>query len=90
MSLLSLAKIKGKRECNSHSSFGEKIVVEKANLCMKHQKGDQRNPGGKIQFEAPFHVSNVKIICPERKKVLVFATNGERREKSTALRRFLE
>lgn len=46
----------------------EKIVVEKANLCTKHQKGDQRNPGGKIQFEAPFHVSNVKIICPETKK----------------------
>ena len=47
------------------------------------RRGDQRNPGGKIQFEAPFHVSNVKIICPETKKVLVFATNGEKTGKST-------
>ncbi|QQS58780.1 50S ribosomal protein L24 [Candidatus Peregrinibacteria bacterium] len=46
----------------------ERIVVEKVNLCTKHQKRDQKSPGGKIQFEAPIHVSNVKIICPETKK----------------------
>jgi len=45
-----------------------RILVEKVNLVTKHQKAKGKAPGGRIQFEAPIHVSNVKIICPETKK----------------------
>ena len=45
-----------------------KVVVEKINLLTKHIKKTDKSPGGRIQFEAPISVSNVKIICPECKK----------------------
>lgn len=45
-----------------------KIVVEKVNLCTKHQKARRNLPAGKVEFEAPIDASNVKVICPETKK----------------------
>ena len=46
----------------------EKIVVEKVNIRTKHIKKTAQKPGEKIQFEAPLHVSNVKVICPSCSK----------------------
>ena len=46
-----------------------RVVVEGANLRKKHQKqqqtGGQRPlSAGIIEFEAPVHVSNVMLVCP--------------------------
>lgn len=45
-----------------------KIVVEKINIRTKHIKKTTTRPGEIIRFEAPFDVSNVKVICPRCKK----------------------
>jgi ribosomal protein L24, bacterial/organelle len=45
-----------------------RIVVEKVNLMTRHQKERGKQPGGRIQTEAPIAVSNVKVICPETGK----------------------
>lgn len=49
-------------------SQDEKIVVEKVNMRTKHVKKTQTRPGSKITFEAPLHVSNVMVVCPNCKK----------------------
>ncbi len=46
----------------------ERVVVQGANMRKKHQRqvqagGRTMNPGI-IQFEAPIHVSNVMVVCP--------------------------
>ncbi len=46
----------------------ERVVVQGANMRKKHQRqvqagGRTMNPGI-IQFEAPIHVSNVRLVCP--------------------------
>ncbi len=42
----------------------ERVVVEGVNIVTKHMRG---RPGvrqsGRIQFEAPIHVSNVVLVC---------------------------
>ncbi len=45
-----------------------KIVVEKVGLITRHQKERGKQPGGRIQYEAPIDASNVKVICPETGK----------------------
>jgi large subunit ribosomal protein L24 len=46
-----------------------RVVVSKVNFATKHQ--DARRAGrsqmqvGRIQFEAPIHVSNVMLVCPK-------------------------
>lgn len=45
-----------------------RIVVEKVNIMIKHQKARGKASGGRIEMEAPIDASNVKIICPETKK----------------------
>ena len=47
-----------------------RVVVSGVNLVKKHQKprptgGRTQAQGGIIEFEAPIHVSNVMLICPE-------------------------
>ncbi|MBC7093063.1 50S ribosomal protein L24 [Candidatus Bipolaricaulota bacterium] len=44
----------------------ERVLVEGVNIVTKHQRPTQtmREPGI-IKREAPIHVSNVKVICPE-------------------------
>ena len=44
------------------------LVIQKINLRKKHQRavqtqGRQLNPGI-IEFEAPLHISNVMLVCP--------------------------
>jgi large subunit ribosomal protein L24 len=46
-----------------------RIVVQNANIRKKHQRqvqsgGRTMNPGI-IQFEAPMHISNVRLVCPK-------------------------
>ncbi len=45
------------------------VVVEGVNMKKKHMKPTQQNPeGGKIEFEAPIHVSNVMAYDSKAKK----------------------
>jgi large subunit ribosomal protein L24 len=48
----------------------DRVVVSGVNMVKKHQKprptgGRSQAQGGIIEFEAPIHVSNVMLICPE-------------------------
>lgn len=41
----------------------DKVIVEGVNIIKKHAKPTQSNPdGGIMEYEAPFHVSNVMIV----------------------------
>ena len=43
-----------------------RVVVEKVNMIKKAMRPTQQNPqGGIATIEAPLHVSNVMLICPE-------------------------
>jgi large subunit ribosomal protein L24 len=43
----------------------ERVLIEGINFAKKHQRPTQRNPkGGIVEREAPIHVSNVMLICP--------------------------
>jgi len=42
-----------------------RVVVEGVNMVKKHQKPNGENPGGIVEIEAPIHVSNVQLVCPE-------------------------
>ena len=47
----------------------ERVVVEKVNMVTKAQRPTQANPqGGLLHVEAPLHVSNVALVCPECNK----------------------
>ena len=48
----------------------DRITVEKINMRTRHVRKTQTQPGEKIVYEAPFHASNVKIICPECHKAV--------------------
>jgi large subunit ribosomal protein L24 len=42
----------------------QKVVVENVNYVWKHlRKSQQRPEGGRLQKEAPIHVSNVRVVC---------------------------
>lgn len=41
-------------------------IVERINMIKRHTKGREMNQQGQIvEKEAPLHVSNVQLICPE-------------------------
>ncbi|HXF84095.1 MAG TPA: 50S ribosomal protein L24 [Anaerolineales bacterium] len=47
-----------------------RVVVQGVNIRTKHQKQIQTAAGrninpGRIQFEAPIHISNVMLVCPK-------------------------
>lgn len=48
------------------------VVVERVNIVKKHQKPMQAGRGqiqpGIIEFEAPIHLSNVMLVCPNCEK----------------------
>ncbi len=50
----------------------QRIVVERVNIVIKHQRPVQAGRGqiqpGRIEFEAPFHWSNVMLVCPQCKQ----------------------
>lgn len=39
-----------------------KVVVEGMNLTTKHLRGNAQQPGKKIEYPAPLHVSNVALV----------------------------
>lgn len=39
----------------------QKIVVENVNKAVKHVKRQGNNPGQRVEFNAPIHVSNVQV-----------------------------
>lgn len=47
----------------------EEVVIEHVNIRKKHQRPMQAGRGqvqaGIIQFEAPIHLSNVMLVCPQ-------------------------
>ncbi len=46
-----------------------KLLVERVNMVKRHQKGTgPQNPGGIVEKEAPLHISNVMVICPQTNK----------------------
>ena len=62
-----------------------RLVIEHVNVRKKHQRPVQAGRGqvqpGIIQFEAPIHVSNVMLVCPncsERTRVGVRRQEGRR------------
>ncbi len=48
----------------------DRVVVQGVNLIIKHQRrtGDVRTQTGRIEREAPIHISNVMLVCPSCKK----------------------
>ena len=44
----------------------DKVVVERINMTKRHTKPQEMNQQGQIvEKEAPIHVSNLQLICPE-------------------------
>lgn len=48
----------------------DRVVVQGVNLIIKHQRrtGDVRTQVGRIEREAPIHISNVLLVCPSCKE----------------------
>jgi large subunit ribosomal protein L24 len=48
----------------------DRVVVQGVNLIIKHQRrtGDVRTQIGRIEREAPIHISNVMLVCPSCKE----------------------
>jgi large subunit ribosomal protein L24 len=48
----------------------DQVVVQGVNLIIKHQRrtGDIRTQVGRIEREAPIHISNVLLVCPSCKE----------------------
>lgn len=43
-----------------------RVIVENVNVVIRHTKADGAgSPGGKIEKEAPIHISNVALLCPK-------------------------
>ncbi|WP_457574918.1 50S ribosomal protein L24 [Desulfolithobacter sp.] len=48
-----------------------RAVVERINMIKKHQKPvDATQPGQIIEREAPIHISNLMLVCPECAKTV--------------------
>jgi large subunit ribosomal protein L24 len=47
----------------------DRLVVQGVNVIVKHQRrtGDVRTQFGRIEMEAPLHISNVMLVCPSCK-----------------------
>ncbi len=47
----------------------KRVVVSGVNMVIKHQSaqraGRSQMQGGRIQFEAPFSLANVMLVCPK-------------------------
>jgi large subunit ribosomal protein L24 len=63
-------KIDRYRRKVSRDSDKDRVVVHGLHLIVKHQRrtGDVRTQVGRIEMEAPIHISNVMLVCPSCKK----------------------
>ncbi len=65
-----------------------KVTVEKVNIRTKHIKKTATSAGQRLQYEAPFSVSNVMLICPSCNKVTRVAhTNPDKGKKYRACKK---
>lgn len=48
--------------------MGEKVVVQGINKTIKHVKKRNEQPGERIEFFAPIHISNVGVVDPKTGK----------------------
>ena len=46
----------------------DRVVVEGVNIVKKHIKRGRAKQSGIVEVEAPLHVSNVRLICPNCKQ----------------------
>lgn len=46
----------------------DRIVIEGVNIVKKHIKRGRARQAGIVEVEAPLHVSNVRLICPNCKQ----------------------
>jgi large subunit ribosomal protein L24 len=47
----------------------ERVLIENINMKYKHMRPSNMNPkGGRVEKEAPVHISNVMLVCPECSK----------------------
>ncbi len=67
--------IRGYKIDRNHRRVGrdydkDRVVVQGVNLIVKHQRrtGDVRTQVGRIEREAPIHMSNVMLVCPSCKE----------------------
>ena len=42
-----------------------RVIVENVNMVTRHTKPGPGSAGGKIEKEAPLHISNVALLCPK-------------------------
>ena len=74
-------KIDRRRRKVARDHNKDKVVVQGVNLVIKHQRrtGDVRTQVGRIEREAPIHISNVMLICPACKEAtrVGFQTGGD-------------
>jgi len=47
---------------------GDRVTVEGINKMVRHRKGKSGQPGERVEFFAPLHISNVALIDPKTKK----------------------
>ena len=45
-----------------------RVIVEGVNMVTKHRKPTPQSEGGRIEMEAPIHVSNVMLVDPKDEK----------------------
>lgn len=45
-----------------------RVVVKGINVAKKHVKASGKEPGGIIEMERPFSLSNVMLVCPKCKQ----------------------
>ena len=46
----------------------DRVVIEGVNIVKKHIKRGRARQAGIVEVEAPLHVSNVRLICPNCKQ----------------------
>jgi large subunit ribosomal protein L24 len=61
---------KGQRSSRQAEPSKDRVVVAGINLVTKHQRrtGNIRTQTGRIEREAPIHISNVMLVCPQCSK----------------------
>jgi large subunit ribosomal protein L24 len=46
----------------------DRVVIEGVNIVIKHVKRGRARQAGRIEVEAPLHISNVMLLDPETKE----------------------
>lgn len=61
---------RGGRQSGQADPRKDRVVVAGVNLVTKHQRrtGNIRTQTGRIEREAPIHISNIMLVCPQCSK----------------------